>query len=61
MVVRAKTIKQLAAEYGVNRKTFVEWLKAYGLYDLKIGYLFMPSGVLEIYAVLGKPGEYEQN
>ena len=59
-MVQAKTIKQLAAEYGVNRKTFVEWLKAYGLYNLKRGYLFMPSGVLEIYAVLGKPLEYEQ-
>ena len=59
-MLKAKTIKQLATEYGVNRKTFVDWLKADGLYDLKRGYLFSPAAVLEIYAVLGNPCEYAQ-
>lgn len=54
-MTQAKTVKQLAAEYGVNRKTFVSWLHIYGLDHLRRGYLFLPAAVVEIYTVLGHP------
>lgn len=56
--MKAKTIKELASEYGVSRKTFVVWLKDADLLHLRVGRLFPPSAVYIIYCKFGNPKEY---
>ena len=56
--MKAKTIKELAADYGVSRETFVAWLKDANLMRLRVGRLFPPSAVLLIYIEFGNPKEY---
>lgn len=58
-MIKAKTIKELAINYGVSRDTMVVWLEEYDLLKLRIGRLFPPSAVCEIYRVLGNPNEYK--
>ncbi len=48
-----KTKSQMAAEYGVSRKTFVKMLKTAGI-DIK-GYLIFPAQQELIYQKLGRP------
>ena len=56
--MKAKTIKELAAEYGIDRKTFRLWLEVEKLMPLRVGRLFPPSAVNIIYMKLGNPKEY---
>jgi hypothetical protein len=51
-----KTRTQLADEYGISRKTFVDLLKRYQM-ELPKG-LIPPEKVVEIYRVLGPPGGF---
>ena len=59
--MEAKTIKELADSYGVNRHTFVCWLREFDLLSLRIGRLFPPAAVRKIHEKLGDPREYLSN
>lgn len=56
--MKAKTIKELANEYGVSRDTFVAWLKDADLMRLRVGKLFPPVTIYIIYSKFGNPKEY---
>ncbi len=53
MIPKAKSRQQLAREYGVHIKTFMNWLKREGI-TIEPGVLY-PKKVEEIYEKLGKP------
>ncbi len=54
--IKAMSLKQLAACYSVNQKTFKSWLT---IHNFKIGtrkgYYFSPSQVKTIFEILGEP------
>lgn len=52
----SKTRSQIAAEYGICRKTLYNWLKKEGI-QLRQG-LITPKELARIYAVLGNPGHF---
>lgn len=53
MEIRCKSRKQLAAEFGIDPKTFRRMLKRHDL-DLPLG-LLTPEWVEKIYQTLGRP------
>ncbi|MGE5518863.1 MAG: helix-turn-helix domain-containing protein [Candidatus Dadabacteria bacterium] len=57
LVIRAMTIKELAALYQVSIRTFRRWLRPYreeiGQRD---GWFYKPSQVKTIIQMLGEPG-----
>jgi predicted DNA-binding protein (UPF0251 family) len=56
---KAKTRKQMAREYGVNRRTFYRMLKRA---DIKVSHgLITPEEQREIYSKLGDPALHSPN
>jgi len=55
-----KTKTQLAAEYGISRPTFYQWLKRVGL-CFSSRSLLTPKEIETIYEALGKPGSIDQD
>jgi DNA-binding XRE family transcriptional regulator len=53
--MKSKTRSEMAAAYGVSRKTFYNWLKKEGII-LKSRYL-SPKEIEEVYKNFGKPSE----
>lgn len=51
--VKAKTRQEIAAEYGINRKTFYQWLKKANI-EVSKGIL-SPSEQVVIYEKFGDP------
>jgi len=52
--MKAKTRQEMAAEYGVTRKTFCKWCKEIGI-CLPSRKLISPKLQKSIYELLGKP------
>ena len=57
---QAKTRAQIAAEYGISRKTFYNWLKKEGLTFQKRR-LINPKEIEIIYNIFGNPNEMNRN
>ena len=54
MKTKTKTRKELANEFGVDRKTLYRWLKKAGIV-LSGNSMISPRELEQIYAQLGKP------
>ena len=51
--MKAKSRKQLAADYGICEKTLAKWFKAF---DIKVERgLITPKKLIEIYRKIGNP------
>lgn len=56
-LARAKTRQEVAREYGIDRKTFYQWLKRAKI-NLPLG-LICPSNLNDIYCIYGNPHSLE--
>ena len=57
---QAKTRAQIAAEYGISRKTFYNWLKKEGI-SFQKRRLINPKEVEIIYKTFGNPNRINRN